>query len=124
MPTRRVPEVTKQDGVTVINFGPDFENLDEPVLEEFREFVLEASDSADPPLLVVDLSHTKFFGSSFIELLFRVWNRLNSQDGGRFALSGLTPYGKEILEVTHLDQLWEIFETRDEAIRAFTESGD
>jgi hypothetical protein len=38
--------------------------------------------------------------------------------GGRLSLCGLTSYCREVVEITHLDQLWSIFETRDEAVGA------
>jgi anti-sigma B factor antagonist len=108
------PRVHEQDGVAVLDFGPDKHSLDESTLQEVQDRVLEASN-VDPPLLVVDLSHVDFFGSSFIELLYRVWSRLNSR-GGHFALCGLSPYCREVIEVTRLDQLWPIYPSVDEAV--------
>ena len=110
------PDIRKRGDVTVIVFGPQFETLDEYVLDQIRDFVLESAKTADPPKIVIDLSHTKFFGSSFIELLFRIWNRVNAQTGGAFALAGLTPYCREVLEVTHLDKFWPIHPSVDAAM--------
>jgi len=87
-------EITSQDDVTVIELGEEYENLDEAVLNDLRTLILKAVDEAEPPLVVLDLSHTKFFGSSFIELVFRAWNRLRDREGGKFVISGLTPYCK------------------------------
>lgn len=109
------PDVHKCGDVTVIAFGTQFETLDEFTLDQVRDFVLEAAKSANPPRVVIDLSHTKFFGSSFIEVLFRVWNRVNSA-GGKFALAGLTSYCREVLEVTHLDKLWPMLPNEAEAV--------
>ncbi len=110
-----IPEIRKCGNVTVIAFGPQFETLDEFALDKIRDFVLEAAKAADPPKVVIDLSYTNFFGSSFIEILFRVWNRVNGA-GGKFALAGLTPYCREVLEITHLDKLWTILPNADEAV--------
>ena len=118
MTTQRSPQVTQQSGVTVISLGPEYENLDDHTLDEVREVILKATAEADPPLVVLDLSHTKFFGSAFIEILFRAWNRVNNRERGKFCISGLTPYCAEVIEVTHLDRLWTIFKTRDEAVKA------
>ena len=118
MSASRVPQITGQDGVTVISLGPEYENLDEHTLEELRETMFEVARTADPPLVVLDLSHTRFFGSAFIEVLFRTWNRLNTREGGRFCICGLTPYCAEVIQVTHLDRLWEITDTREQAIAA------
>ena len=109
------PEVRKCGDVTVITFGSQFESLDEFTLDQVRDFVLDAAKAADPPKVVIDLSHTKFFGSSFIEVLFRIWNRVNGA-GGKFALAGLTSYCREGLEITHLDKLWPMLPNADEAV--------
>lgn len=118
MPNSRAPEITKQKRVTVIALGPEYDSLDEHGLDDLKDVMLDVSQTADPPLVVLDLSHTKFFGSAFIEILFRTWNRLNARDGGRFAISGLTEYCREVIEVTHLNRLWEFFDTCDEAVTA------
>ena len=59
----------------------------------------------------------RYFGSSFIEALIRVWNHLNARPGGRMSLCGLTSNCREVVGLTHLDQLWSVFETREEAVR-------
>jgi len=110
------PAICREDGVTVIALGPEYENLDEPLLDHLRGVLLDAASTADPPLVVLDLSHTKFFGSAFIEILFRLSNRLKSR-AGQFALCGLTPYCAEVLSITHLDTIWPIFSNRAEAVR-------
>ncbi len=112
--------IEKRDGVTCVLLGPEFENLDEKLLDLIRPVVLEAASEADPPWVVVDIPYTRFFGSSFIEILFRVWNRVNGLPGGRFGISGLTPYCTEVLEVTHLDKLWTLYETLDQAVSDIT----
>ena len=116
MALEKTPLVEKEDGVTVVTLGPEFESIDETLMDDLREFLLDVSASAAPPRFLLDLSHTQFFGSSFIELLFRIWNRMNSQEGGRFAICGLTSYCREVLEITHLDQLWSICPTKEEAL--------
>ncbi len=113
------PNVHKCGNVTVISFGPQFESLDEFTLDQVRDFVLDVAKSADPPRVVIDLSFTKFFGSSFIEVLFRVWKRVNGA-GGKFALAGLTSYCREVLEITHLDKLWLLLPNEAEAVAAIT----
>lgn len=117
MPAARTPAVETQHGVTVIHLGPEYENLDESLLDELRASILDVAETADPPKVVLDLSHTKFFGSAFIEIMFRAWKRVDAR-GGTFALSGLTKYCAEIVEVTHLDRLWQIYPDRDAAVAA------
>jgi anti-sigma B factor antagonist len=118
MTAARSPEITVEDGVTIVALGPEYENLDEHGLDDLRETLLEVASSADPPLVVLDLSQTKFFGSAFIEVLFRTCHRLNGRDGGRFCISGLTPYCAEVISITHLDRLWQVAGSREKAVKA------
>lgn len=118
MPADYPPEIVKEGQVTVVALGPEYENLDEPRLDALTDVLLQVAETASPPIVVLDLSHTSFFGSAFIEVIFRMWNRLNHREGGKFTICGLSEYCTEVLEVTHLDQLWETFDTRDAAIKA------
>ena len=111
------PEILQQNGVTIVALGSKYQKIGEDVVSTIGDILLEAAQ-ADPPLVIVDLSQTEFFSSSFIELLFRVWNGIHPQEGVRFALCGLTPYCAEILSVTNLDTLWEVYETREAAVEA------
>lgn len=114
-----MPDVVVDRKVTVIGLGPAYKSIDEKVLESgLRMLLLSAVDRADPPLIVLDLSQTTFFGSSFIELLFRLWNRVQSKPSGGFAICGVTPYCQEVLTVAHLDTLWRLYPTRNEAVEA------
>lgn len=116
MTTEQTPTVSRDRGATVIALGPEYENLDEPLLERLRSFILDAADRADPPRVVLDLSHTKFFGSAFLEILVQAWNRLRDRPGGRLALSGLSPYCADVVRVTRLDRVWPMYASRAEAV--------
>lgn len=61
---------------------------------------------ADPPLVLLDMARVKFFGSSFIEVLYRLWKAVQSR-GGQFVLTGVHAYCLEVLQVTKLDQIWK-----------------
>ena len=43
------------------------------------------------------------------------------KEGGRFAISSLTTYCAEVISITHLDRVWEIFKTTDEAVAALSQ---
>jgi len=122
MSSEAVPVIHKESGVTVITLGPEYESLDEDRLVHLQETLLETAQNVDPPRVVLDLSHTRFFGSAFIEVIFRIWNRLNSKDKGAFAICGLTPYCAEIFEVTHLNKLWPVFDTAEDAVAAISQN--
>lgn len=110
-----LPSLSARDGVTIVTFGPEYKNLDQSILEELERFLLETADRTEPPLLVIDLGQTQFFGSAFIEVLFRLWKRLTKRNG-RFVLCGLQPYCAEVIGVTHLDRIWPIADDQDAAV--------
>jgi anti-anti-sigma factor len=115
----KAPSVTREQDVTVIALGPEYEHLNDAELEHLKAVLLKTAVEADPPHVVLDLSQLRYFGSSFIEALIRVWNHLNARPGGRMSLCGLTANCREVVGVTHLDRLWSVFETREEAVRSF-----
>ncbi|MEW4488824.1 STAS domain-containing protein [Thalassoglobus sp. JC818] len=109
------------DGVQVLVIGIDDVSISEDALEEISQKLLDYTVSI-PPQVVVDMQHIDFFGSSFIETLFRMWNRIKAVDGGRFALSGLRPYCLEVLQVTNLTSVWPIYPDVDTAVASFNDS--
>lgn len=109
-------DISREQGVTIVQVDPDYDSLDEWRIRRFREELLAAVDSADPPLLIVDLSRTSFVGSSFIGVLIRAWKRICVRKG-RMAICGATNVSLEALHVSKLDTLWSIYPTRDEALQ-------
>jgi anti-sigma B factor antagonist len=108
-------EVLKERGATVLVLGPEYNSLDDETIQRLTTCLLQAAQTADPPWIVLDLSHTTFFGSGFLEVLIRMWKRLRERDG-RLALCCLHPYCAEVLHVARLDTLWQIGATRKDAI--------
>ena len=110
-------EILKIDGVTVIVLGEQYDNLDEPGLEAASTKLLEIARSAAPPLIVVDMARTKFFGSSFLGTLFRIWRRLTTRNGKLSVCNAKGPCA-DVLEVTQVERLWNLFDTRDAAVES------
>lgn len=117
MPGAGVPQILKERGVTIVTYGPESERITEDRIPEALHALLAALKGAEP-CVVIDLSNVKFFGSSFIEVLFRAWNRIQQQPGGRFSLCGLTPNCAEVIEVTNLNRLWQTYPDRASALQA------
>ncbi len=110
-------EILKTNGVTVIVLGEQYDNLDEPALAAAATEMLEIAQSANPPLIVIDMTRTKFFGSAFLGTLFRVWRRLTARDG-KLSVCAATGPCADVLEVTQVDRLWDLFDTRDAAVES------
>ncbi len=110
--------VTTEAGVTVVTLTTECAHIDESIVDTLNRRLMDLATSLKTPAIVLDLSAVEFFGSSFIETMFRLWKRLQSQGSARFAVCGLNHNCREVLEVTHLDQLWTVRTTRAEALTA------
>src|SRR5687767_211927 len=113
--------VISQEGVTIVELGEQYDSLNVETIQQIRDLLLKQAAEAEPPLLVLDFSRTKLIGSSLIEVLFRTWKRLLDRNG-TMALCKLNFFCNEVVQVCRLDTIWDIFATREEAIRYLTSS--
>lgn len=113
--------VTHEDinGVQVLTIGSEKFSIEEANLEEISQKLLDHVVSV-PPKIIIDMRHVNFFGSSYIETLFRIWNRIKEANG-QFGIANLEEYCQEILKVTNLDTVWGIYPDLDTAVKALSE---
>jgi len=104
------------DAVVVIP-ASDVESMSWDVVEHAADLVLAPINRQNVPLVVVDLSQVTYFGSVFLALLLRC-HKLVRQKGGELVLCGASRLARELLQITNLDTLWAIYDTRDEALEA------
>ena len=116
MTTETAIQLGSDNDVTVVTFGPSLEHLDDHAVMQHQDLLMATARNASPPRVLFDLSNVHHFGSTFIEVIFRVGHRLNAESDSHFALCGVSEYCLEVLQVTHLDQLWPIHTSRSEAI--------
>jgi len=114
-PTKK-PRTLHDGDITIIDFEDEFEHLGEDVMPAVATAVDDAGQALVPKVLI-DLTSVRFFGSSFIEVLYRLWKQMESR-GGRFVICGLHPYCGEVLQVTNLDKLWTITPDRESGLAA------
>lgn len=119
MAEQPLPTLQQEKEITVVIFGADLESIDESLLPGLGNFLAEQARIVEPAAMIFDMTKVQFFSSSFIELLFRVSNKLASR-GGKFAICGLTTHCAEVLHVTNLDRLWKIYPTRPDAVAGLT----
>lgn len=114
--------VSQLDGVTIFSVDREYDSLDEGNVSEFSAQLAAAIEPANPPLLLLDLSDTTFIGSSFLGVLVRVWKRIRERNG-RMALSCVNEICSEVLHASKLDTIWDIYSTREAAVRALAAAG-
>ena len=112
----RKPRTIRDGEITILEFGDGLERLGEDVMSGVAKALKEAGE-AEVPKVLLDMSNVKFFGSSFIEVLYRLWKEMESRQG-QFVISGLHPYCKEVLQVTNLDKLWTLTPDRESGLAA------
>ena len=110
----RKPQTLHDGEITIVEFGDALEHLGEDVMPAVSTAIVEAAEAIVPKILL-DLTAVRFFGSSFIEVLYRLWKRMESRSG-RFVIAGLDPYCREVLEVTNLDKLWTVVPDRESGL--------
>jgi anti-anti-sigma regulatory factor len=121
MPSPSRPQILDVEGVTVIAFDVGYEHIDERLIPAVSDvFNLVTSQKRRP--VVVDLTGIKYFSSSFIEQMFRLWNRTKDDKGGGFALAGVGDMCQEILLAANLQRLWTMHPTRSQAVDAVKSS--
>ncbi|MBL4883499.1 MAG: STAS domain-containing protein [Planctomycetaceae bacterium] len=115
-------QVERCKDATIVSLGSEFDLLEGDLVKKAEDKLLEVVEDKDCSHLILDMANTRFFGSSFIESLVRVWNQLKTREHGSLQLCCLQSYCKEILEVTHLDNIWEVSDSREDALKRCTSS--
>ncbi len=110
-------QVKRVNDVTLIELEGEYSSLDEDRFQHVRDLLLDQAQSAEPPLVAIDFSQTKFIGSAFIEVLFRSWKRLDARQG-RLMLCGLQPFCVEVLQVARMDKVLEMSPSVSEGLAA------
>ena len=108
----------EQVGATlvVVPMGSVGSLADEDIKPELRLLLAHLDDPAIVHA-VIDLEHVAYFGTSMLEVMHAVWRRLRDR-GGKLAICGASDVGREVLRISRFDTLWEIHETRRQAIDA------
>lgn len=109
-------QVERKNDIAVVLLGSGYGSIEGELVKETETKLLEVVQHENCSHLIIDMSHTRFFGSSFIEALVRVWNELKKHEHGSLQLCSLQKYCKEVLDVTHLDRIWEVCDNCEQAI--------
>ena len=76
--------------------------------------VLGEMDELAAKYVVVDFCQVSFFGSCLLAAIQRIYKHLN-RIGGVLAICNVSEVGREVLHVSRFDELWQIYETREDA---------
>jgi anti-anti-sigma factor len=79
--------------------------------------MMQRIQQATHPRLILDLSKIDYCGSAYVAFMVRIWKAVQQRDGA-MALCGASHTVRQILEITRLTQIWDIYPTRADAMRA------
>ena len=107
-------EVTDKSGVTIIDVEGQ---LIVGNRQELKQKVLERLDSGERKFLI-DFSNTGYIDSSGLGVLVSLSKKIREQ-GGELRLANLNEDLKTLFELTKLDTLFHISNSRDEALQTY-----
>ena len=110
--------VDKQENVIVYEILEDkLTSANAPILKS--ELVLANTEGYNN--IIIDLNNVRFVDSSGLSAIL-VGNRLCNEVEGIFALSGLNDTIKNLIKISQLDDILNIFSTKSDAIEAIQEA--
>jgi anti-anti-sigma regulatory factor len=116
-------ELDTSGDVSVIQLDLGPFSVTKMMLDSIGAELIEVLTSIEPPVVVVDLSPTHHLGSKAVSILVNAW-RMTRGRKGRIAFCRLNPYSREVLRTLHLDRHWEVYETREDAVKALRSSAE
>ena len=104
----------QNNDITIFNIDGDIDINSSP---EMRE-AFEGIASAKTMKIVVNLSNVSYVDSSGLATLVEMLKKTRSYDA-KLRLASLAPKVKSLFEITKLEQLFDIFDTEEEASANF-----
>jgi len=74
-------------------------------------------DAPDVKHVIVDLGEIPYFGSTVLEWMVQMWKRAKEK-GGSLATCNCSQIGREVLHAARFDTLWQMYDSRAEALQS------
>ena len=116
-PTIGFFDIEQQDDTMILTPNADMGELDHERITVGMKKVLDTLEESPVKNLVLDFHKTSYYGSTALGFFVRLWKTICTRKG-RMAFCHLSEHEKEILQITKLDGLWDLCETRDDAFNA------
>ncbi len=109
--------VKQADGITQIEFI-DRNILDEANIQAIGEEIGTIIESSPKPKLLISFANVDHLSSAALGTLITVNTKIRNK-GGKLCLANIDPQIYEVFVITRLNQLFEIKESTDEALKVF-----
>lgn len=102
------------NSATIVDVKGDIDLYNSP---EVRKVILEELKEKRTARLVVNLTQVRYIDSSGVASLVEGL-KISKSLGSRFMLYGLSPAAREVLELSRLIRVFEVFDSEDLALKA------
>ncbi len=108
-------------GIKVTEFGDvkviHFEGKLDVNLSLAVEVELEKMITLGVKKIIIDLKNVEYLSSSGLRIFISAMRKLNEQ-GGHLLLCSITPMVKKIFKIVELEDLFQVYDTLEEAIKS------
>lgn len=115
VPPHKIFGVEQIGNVLVLVPHGDLGSLEDQEIGVELKSTLELLQRSAINKVVIDFSASKFFGSTMLGAMIKLWKRISASQG-KMALCNLSDHEREVLKVTKLDGVWPQLATRQQAI--------
>lgn len=109
--------VSESNGVTVVNFS-DRKILEEFSIMEIGNELSQLVEGRDNLKILLNFSDVEHLSSAALGMLITL-NKKVSEAKGLLRLSNISPQIYEVFKITRLNELFEIHDTADQALKSF-----
>jgi len=108
--------IKSENGLFVVNFRhPSIGGIGE--VEQIAQVLRGLIPKHQMCNMIIDFSDVSFFSSQMLGLLVDIWQRVKA-GGGRLLICGINPQLTRVFRITHLDKLFDFYETTEAAVAA------
>lgn len=106
---------TRQSGeATIVDVSGDIDLYNSP---EVRKVLLAALREKRAPRVIVNLREVRYIDSSGVASLVEGL-KVSRALGSRFVLLGLSQAARDVLELSRLNKVFEVYDTEEQALRS------
>lgn len=117
-------KVRHEAGVKVVELPEEeISKLDEETYDEITESLFLLTESNTPVQMLINLSRVRYLSSSMLSILLML-NMKIIESGGVLKLCSIRPPLHEVLVVTKLDGLFDIYDNEEMALNSFGEASN
>ena len=102
----------------VLTITLEGENLDAKEAPNFKQQVIDLIGNTEANRVLLDLHHLNFIDSSGLGCFLSLLRALNSR-GGELKIAGMTKPIRTVFELVCMHKVFEIYNSKDEAMRSF-----